>query len=189
MTFAFIRHGQTDWNLRGLLQGSSDIPLNATGREQAHDAITVLRDTGVAWSAIVSSPLARARVTAEIIAEGLGIELGPSYDDLMERDYGTLEGTDDASADKSDPTVEPLDSVVERGRRALDQIASDYGDEADVIVVCHGTIIRYTLAALAGREIDAIHNGTTATFARADDGWQVLTVNDSPLEALAQPPE
>jgi uncharacterized phosphatase len=90
MTLAFIRHGQTDWNLNNQLQGSSDIPLNETGRQQARDAVTTLE--GVDWEVIVSSPLSRARETASIIAAGLDIELGPAFDELKERDYGQGEG-------------------------------------------------------------------------------------------------
>ena len=90
MTFAFIRHGQTDWNRDDKLQGSSDIPLNAQGREQAHEAAGILADGG--WEVVVSSPLQRARETAKIIAHDLGLELGPSYPALVERDYGPLEG-------------------------------------------------------------------------------------------------
>ena len=66
MRLELIRHGQTDWNLADKLQGSSDIPLNDTGRGQALEAAGLL--AGVEWSAIVSSPLGRARETAEIIA-------------------------------------------------------------------------------------------------------------------------
>ena len=90
MTFAFIRHGQTEWNRELRLQGSSDIPLNDTGREQAREAVGVL--SGTRWDAVVSSPLSRARETAQIIADGLGITLGESYDELVERHYGDGEG-------------------------------------------------------------------------------------------------
>ena len=43
---------------------------------------------------------------------------------------------------------------------------------------CHGTIIRYTLGALAGQQLPAIENGSTATFDRMGEGWRVHTVND-----------
>lgn len=181
--YAFIRHGQTEYNRELRLQGSSDIPLNDTGRLQAHEAARMLHDGG--WSAIVSSPLLRARETAEIIAAGLGIELGPSYEDLRERDYGELEGMVEADAEarwprKSHPSVESLDSVASRGRAALDRIAEDWGDR-NVVIVCHGTLIRYTLASLAGHPIDSIHNGSISTFERRDGVWTVLTVNGAPL--------
>ena len=183
MTFAFIRHGQTEWNRQFRLQGSSDIPLNDTGREQARQAVGVL--SGTRWDAVVSSPLSRARETAQIIADGLGITLGPSYDLLAERHYGDAEGAtaEDIAANWPDhdyPGLESLDSVVARGIAALDRIADDYGD-ANVVIVCHGTIIRYTLGALAGHQLPPIENGSTATFERIGEGWRVHTVNDDAL--------
>jgi uncharacterized phosphatase len=189
MTFAFIRHGQTDWNRDDRLQGSSDIPLNDLGREQAHEAAGVLRDGG--WTAIVSSPLSRARETAEIIAGDLGLELGPAYDELVERDYGPLEGESSSGTierwpHRDYPGAEPLTSVVQRGRAGLARIADDFGDR-DVVIVCHGTIIRYTLADLAGRPVDGIRNGSVSTFRLDGDTWSVLTVNGETLVAVADP--
>jgi probable phosphoglycerate mutase len=183
VTFAFIRHGQTDWNRDLRLQGSSDIPLNDTGRNQAREAVDVLSTTR--WDAVVSSPLSRARETAQVIADGLGIALGPSYDELVERHYGDAEGAtaeiiEARWPDHEYPGLESLDSVVARGIAALDRIADDYGD-ANVVIVCHGTIIRYTLGALAGQKLDLIRNGSTATFDRIGEGWRVHTVNDEDL--------
>ena len=185
MTYAFIRHGQTDWNRDDKLQGSSDIPLNDTGRAQAHEAATTLAGGG--WRAIVSSPLARARETAEIIASDLGLDLGPSYPDFAERDYGDLEG--DSSSEtvgrwpgRDYPGAENLDVVVDRGRAGLAQVWADFGDQ-HVLIVCHGTIIRYTLAALAGHPVEGIRNGSISTLERLSDSWRVLTVNGTPLGA------
>jgi probable phosphoglycerate mutase len=190
VTYAFIRHGQTDWNRDDKLQGSSDIPLNETGRAQAHEAARVLAGSEgrAPWTAVVSSPLSRARETARIIAADLGVELGPSYPDLIERDYGALEGTSSSAAvaehpHRDYPGAETLDEVARRGRRAVDAIDADYGD-AEVVIVAHGTLIRYTLASLAGHPIEGIRNGTISTIERDDDGgWVVLTVNGAPCEA------
>lgn len=189
MTYAFIRHGQTDWNAEDRLQGSSDIPLNDRGREQAAEAVDVLRGTD--WTAVVSSPLARARETAQIISERLGVPLGRTYDELAERDYGPLEGHNASEAmsrwpDREYPGAESMESVVERGRAGLARIADDYGD-ADIVIVCHGTIIRYTLAALAGRPVEGIRNGAVSTFRLEGDAWEVLTVNGEPFVAVAEP--
>ena len=185
---ALIRHGQTDWNADGLLQGSSDIPLNDIGRQQARDAISTLRSRP--WDAVVSSSLVRARETAEIIAGGLDIELGPPYADLVERDYGSLEGTPSAAAIERWPNrdydgAESLHSVASRGERALAQIAADFADQS-VLVVCHGTIIRYTLARLAGRPVPGIDNGSISLARRDHDGWHVLTVNGIPLDEIPE---
>ena len=183
--FAFIRHGETDWNRDERLQGSTDIPLNDTGRAQAAAAVANLADDR--WDAIVSSPLSRARETAEIIADGLGSSLGPSYDDLRERDYGAAEGCTAADIaerwpDRDYPRLESEASVVARGRAALTSIASEYGHDARVIVVCHGTLIRLTLGALADRPFASIINGSVSTFRSLDDdGWEVLSVNGEVL--------
>src|SRR5690554_3316332 len=125
MTIAFIRHGQTDWNAALKMQGTSDIPLNETGRQQARDAVNVLADAG--WEVIVSSPLSRARETAQIVADGLGIALGRSYDLLVERAYGEGEGLtlaeiDARWPDRQYPGLEPLDSVVAREVEARLQV-------------------------------------------------------------------
>ena len=183
MTLAFIRHGQTEWNAAGRLQGSSDIPLNALGRQQAKDVVHSLSE---GWQVIVSSPLARARETAQIIADGLGIELGRSYDLLAERDYGQAEGVTAAEAlhrwpDKKYPGLESLDSVVARGTAALQQIASEY-PRTNVVIVGHGTVIRYTLASLAGRPLDQIVNGSVSMLDRRDGEWRVLSVNGQSLQ-------
>lgn len=66
-----VRHGQTDWNLNGIYQGQSDIPLNETGIQQARDLAVELRQTR--FQRIYSSDLDRARQTAEIIAAELGV--------------------------------------------------------------------------------------------------------------------
>ena len=67
-----VRHGETDWNRQGLSQGSVDIPLNELGLAQAREAAQKLRGRGIA--SIVASPLSRARVTAEIVGEVLGLD-------------------------------------------------------------------------------------------------------------------
>jgi probable phosphoglycerate mutase len=189
--FAFIRHGQTDWNRDDRLQGSSDIPLNDVGRAQAHEAADLLRGHG--WQVVVSSPLERARETAQIIADDLGIELGRSYPELIERDYGVLEGESSSEIvmrypDRDYPGAEPLASVVERGRAGLARIAQDVGDR-DTIIVCHGTIIRYTLAALAGRRLPGIVNGSISMLELKGDVWKVLTVNGMPIDEVPVPPD
>jgi probable phosphoglycerate mutase len=183
VTLAFIRHGQTDWNRDGLLQGSSDIPLNDTGRQQAREAEGML--TQWTWDAIVSSPLARARETARIVAEDLGLPLGPAYPELAERDYGPLEGTPSAEAierwpDRAYPGAESLDDVVARGLRGLARIDADYPGR-NVVVVCHGTIMKYTLIRLTGYPVEVVLNGAVSTMERDGDGWRVLTVNGEPV--------
>src|ERR1700730_3155777 len=68
-----FRHGETDWNRAGRLQGHTDTPLNATGRAQAEALTERLGDHRL--DALVSSDLARAWTTGRIVAEGLGVPL------------------------------------------------------------------------------------------------------------------
>lgn len=181
MKLGFVRHGQTQWNLEGRLQGSSNIPLNDTGRVQAREAVDVLSGSG--WEVVVSSPLDRARETAQIIADGLGLELGPSYEMLIERGYGQGEGMVEAEALERWPGkigggIEPLESVVQRGHRAIEQIMADYPGQ-NVVVVCHGTIIRYTLSDIAGWQLETIRNGSVALLGQDAAGkLQLELVND-----------
>ncbi len=86
-----VRHGQTELNVQSILQGWHDSPLTARGREQALAARTAFAARGVAFDHVYSSPLGRARHTAElIVGEGRSIEL---VDDLREWHFGSLEGT------------------------------------------------------------------------------------------------
>ena len=71
--FWYLRHGETDWNRRGLSQGSIDIPLNELGLAQAREAAQKLLHRGI--TSIVASPLSRARVTAEIVGDELGVDV------------------------------------------------------------------------------------------------------------------
>jgi probable phosphoglycerate mutase len=87
--FWFLRHGETDWNAQGISQGNVDIPLNAVGVAQAQAAADRLRRRGIAT--IVSSPLSRARVTAEFV--GAALDLPVAIDpDLCEVSFGVQEG-------------------------------------------------------------------------------------------------
>lgn len=187
MRIELIRHGQTDWNRDDRLQGSSDIPLNATGRAQAVETAAVLADEGLA--AIVSSPLMRARDTARIIAEILGIDLGASYDDLIERDYASFEGkvASGPMPDEPDaeyPDVEGRASVTLRGMRAIAEIRDTRlpidGPDATIAAVCHGTIIRFILSEILGEEIPHIHNAAINEIEWSDGSWRVLSVNGTP---------
>jgi alpha-ribazole phosphatase len=90
MHLLLIRHGETDWNNERRLQGHTDTPLNQHGIEQAEKLAERLDSEGKI-EALYSSPLARASLTAEIVAQRVG--LSPVFDDrLMEKHLGKLEG-------------------------------------------------------------------------------------------------
>ena len=86
-----VRHGETTWNVEGLLQGASDIPLTDRGRAQASAAAQVLGRVVGPGATLVSSPLERARRTAQEIGASLGAQVRVD-DRLRERAYGVWEG-------------------------------------------------------------------------------------------------
>jgi len=88
-TLFLFRHGETDWNREGRLQGHTDTPLNQTGLVQAQALSEILRPHRL--DAVVSSDLSRARNTAQIVAEALGL---PLFTDagLRETNVGAAEG-------------------------------------------------------------------------------------------------
>ena len=93
MTLLYLRHGQTDWNARNLVQGRTDIPLNERGREQARAQAEALTTHRPPVEIIYASPMKRARETAEIIQQALDMPL--RFDDrLVEMSFGKLEGID-----------------------------------------------------------------------------------------------
>lgn len=112
-TIYFLRHGETEWNALGRLQGTRDVPLNARGRSQAAQAGGVLADLfkrdGKDRAALpyVSSPLGRARETMELARTKLDLPPADySLDDrLREIGYGVWEGLTLAQSEASDPDV------------------------------------------------------------------------------------
>ncbi|MFN3656542.1 MAG: histidine phosphatase family protein [Pseudolabrys sp.] len=110
-TVYYVRHGETDWNVAGRLQGRRDVPLNARGREQAGYCGGILRDLFAregrdpASLHYVSSPLARARQTMALMRAALGL----APDDfatsahLAEIDFGDWEGMTIAELRLRDP--------------------------------------------------------------------------------------
>ena len=142
--FWFLRHGETDWNAQGLSQGRTDIPLNSVGLAQAERAARTLEGSGIAT--IVSSPLSRARVTAEIVAETLGLPVAAFDDDLREVNFGEQEGQpmgdwyDDWIAGAYTPErAEPFSVLLARAVAAVNRALER---PAPVLVVAHGALFR-----------------------------------------------
>lgn len=181
MTYlALVRHGETDWNLHGRLQGSSDIPLNDTGRGQAREAAHEL--AGRTWDLLVSSPLSRAAETADIIGEHLGIERSATYQELAERHYGAAEGYTDYEAyfewpHGMYPGLEARADVADRGLSTLLRLHKDH-PTSDIVVVSHGGVIRAILdVVLRTRRSPRILNAGVSTLTIDTDGWRVHSIN------------
>lgn len=152
-----LRHGQTEHSAQARYSGRADLPLTELGERQAAAATDRLATTdGV--EAVVSSPLRRARRTAEPVADALGVPLHV-HDDLIETDFGAWEGLTFTEASARDPELhtrwltdtsvappggESMDAVHRRVRQVRDQLIAEYG-AATLIVVSHVTPIKSLL--------------------------------------------
>lgn len=148
-----VRHGQTDWNLGNIVQGQQDIPLNETGIAQARQLAETLAVTR--FDAIYASDLIRARLTAQILAERLGltVTLDPR---LREIRQGVWEGhaiseilelyPEDFRGKNDDPTrpaaegAEPASQVVTRMVQAANDLHARHKEQR-LILVTHGFAI------------------------------------------------
>jgi probable phosphoglycerate mutase len=184
-----VRHGETDWNRQRRIQGSSDIPLNSTGRAQAKTTGELLASR--TWNGIFASPLSRAMETARIIASEIGLEAPGTLPAVVERNYGDAEGRTASEVDAlypgdaEVPGRESREAVIERALPALVQLAEDNHGKS-IIVVAHGGVIASILAAVAPeRPRTPIVNGSVHSF-RQDDGTLRLINFDDPIEAESE---
>lgn len=153
-TIYFIRHGETDWNRDRRYQGQTDIPLNGTGRAQAHRNGQALRAflPAIAEAEFLASPLGRARNSMQIIRRELGLDpedyaVEPR---LIELSYGIWEGLlqDDLrrGAGYAARQKDPFRWRPEQGESYADLFARVSGwaetIERDSVVVAHGGVSR-----------------------------------------------
>ncbi len=143
IAFWFLRHGETDWNTKDLSQGNVDIPLNQNGLAQARSAALLLRGRGIVT--ILSSPLSRARVTADIVGETLGLPVAVE-ENLREVSFGIKEGQ--PMGDWFAPwvaghyTPEGAESFDQLTRRSVAVINRCIVRPPLVLVVAHGAVFR-----------------------------------------------
>lgn len=155
--YYIIRHGETDLNRRGLLQGRSNSPLNETGKEQARYAAIFLAAHGIRFDRIYTSPAMRAIETGMIVTGG-NVEFKVS-DDLMEMDYGPYEGTslrnmppelvtffEDFNNNPAPEGMEKLEDVVKRTKNFMESIASER--EGTILISTHAIAMKGILEAL-----------------------------------------
>lgn len=182
MKIYLIRHGETDWNLQGRLQGREDIPLNKTGILQANACGEALRN--IRFDSIQTSPLMRAKETARIIAswQQCPVIVNP---ELIERDYGRLAGLtpqerQSFEASGKSAEMEPWEALAERALRAVEKTADTFsGDTAAVI--SHGAWINALLAVISGHEIGSgktrLKNACISLISRNQGGWKIEFFN------------
>lgn len=163
MTLLFLaRHGETDWNRDGRVQGHSDAPLNETGREQARQLARKLAGEPIA--AVYSSDLQRARDTAAAVADAAALPVR-TLTELREKHFGTWEGLTDAEILERFPTArrgrwgdgETREQLETRVLSALREIAGRHEGET-VLVVSHGGPLRAVQRAIGSADDAPIVN-------------------------------
>jgi probable phosphoglycerate mutase len=201
------RHGNTDWNADGRVQGQSDVPLNDLGRRQAAEAAELLARLSPA--AIVASDLARAADTAAALAARTGLTV--RHDDrLRERYFGPWQGQlmaevatrcpDEharwrAGADVVGDDIETLDDMGKRMVDAFLDAAALVPADGTVVVATHGASARQGVLQLLGwpkeqgRTLRALQNCHWADLIHdAGRGWQLAAYNVGPLSGRPVPP-
>ena len=194
------RHGQTDYNRQGRIQGRVDIPLNDIGREKAQRAADGIAALGP--TRIVSSPLVRARATAEVLASltGVGVDIDTR---LAEKSFGDWEGlkavdikaqwpehyaTWRAGGDLPQFRIEGRRETAERVGEALKAITAGVAEGEVVVAVSHGAATNLGATYLLGmdpqqwfglRGMSNCHHALMRTNKRPP-GWSVVSWNAGP---------
>ena len=201
------RHGNTDWNAGGRVQGQTDVPLNDLGRQQAVDAAELL--VRLRPAAIVASDLRRASDTAAALAALTGLPV--TYDErLRERSFGSWEGHTmaevkatrpaeharwQAGADVVGGDVETLSDLGKRVAEALLAAAELVPAGATVVVTSHGAAARQGIGHLVGwpleqlRTMRALQNCHWVELSHDEvRGWQIAAYNVGPFSDRPVPP-
>ena len=154
MKLFLIRHGQTDWNVEGKIQGSADIELNKTGIKQAEELSHKVLEAGYKFSKIYSSPQKRAVKTAEILSEVNKVDY-ISIAGLEEINLGEWEGLSWTEVKEKYPTEyeewyinrrytkppkgEAYEDMLQRVLKSIYKIISE--NSKDVVIVTHSAVI------------------------------------------------
>ena len=195
-TVYLIRHGQTDWNKEEIFRGRADVPLNDHGRDEAMALSGYLE--GVNVDACYSSPLGRARETAEIIARPHSLDVNID-DGIIDVDYGEWQGFSEAKARKNYaetyqrwlerphhikfPGGESLSAVRKRSLASLEVIRAGYPDGV-VFVVAHRVVTKVVMCAVLGLGNAAFwrirqDNCAFNVIEYSQNGTVVRTMNDT----------
>lgn len=180
----WIRHGITEWNSLGKIQGVTDIPLSPEGELQAEKLARRLEREQGGWQGIACSDLSRAARTAEIIAQRLGI---PVHRDsrLRERSFGAAEGTAlperlarwGEDWRRRVPDQESDEQVTARGLSFVKEWTERHAGEAWLIVT-HGSFLARMLHALCrGLDDSHLQNVSLTIMENQGEEWTPLLHN------------
>ena len=190
-----VRHGETVWNTRGLLQGFQDSPLTEEGRNEAH--ALGIRLAGYDLQKLYTSDLGRASETAEILNRTIGLEIVPVAG-LRERNLGIVQGMTWQEVEERFPEIharvssgdieytipdgESLLRFYDRVQSTFDRLASE-SSPVRILVVTHGGVINMLVRRVLGIPLTArrgfhIRNTSLNRFTVTDGEWMIETFGD-----------
>ncbi|MNI05478.1 Glucosyl-3-phosphoglycerate phosphatase [compost metagenome] len=182
-TVGLIRHGSTEWNRLGKLQGQIDTDLTDEGRNQAQ--LLGLRLRNEEWTHMISSDLSRAKETAQIISEFSGIPLTGLDMRLRERSFGLAEGlTLPERLERWGEDWRNLDLGGESNEdvwaRWLDfatELSQTYTNDEKILLISHGGTIHQILRGLQLEREEFLQNTSISVIQRVDSSWNLLLYN------------
>lgn len=192
-----VRHGQTEWNRVERFRGRADLPLNATGRSQAHAAARRILS---AWdiAAVYTSPLRRALETAEVIGKRSNVAV-VECPGLIDIDYGEWQGLTPGEVRQRYPELyslwlispqkvripggESLGKVRRRAMAAVRTIVAQHPQDT-VVLVSHLVVCRLLVLAMLGLPIAHFwriqqDTATINVFEHMDNRFIVKAINDT----------
>ena len=181
-TICLVRHGETDWNVKGIIQGQTNIPLNKVGEIQAIQCGRFLKNEN--YDVIISSPLKRAKKTAELINDSLNLSIIYN-DNLKERYFGIAEGQVKKIISKEFPNQiypnqESRLALNKRVLTALNTIISTYLNQK-VLIIAHGAVINSILSSVSnhvcGSQITSLKNGSFTVLNINEPIWSIESAN------------
>jgi 2,3-bisphosphoglycerate-dependent phosphoglycerate mutase len=193
-----LRHGESQGNFEGKHQGQADFPLTDRGRDQSKALLDRWKSEAKVFDLVTSSPLARARETAEIIASGLNVPL--ELDSLwMERDNGLMAGLTEEEVQETlpqPPFIHPYQAIGQTGEsqwelylRAGRAVQSLFcHTPGSYLIVSHGGLLNMFFYAILGIAPQPNFHGprfrfnnsafATLSYNPASHRWYILGVND-----------
>jgi probable phosphoglycerate mutase len=165
------------------MQGQADIPLAEVGTKQAE--LLAKRLKGENWDGIITSDLLRAKQTAQIIADELGIPILSCEPRIRERNFGLLEGTTVSERierwgenwREADLGMESDDELLARGFAVLEDVATHYSDQR-ILLVSHGGMIVPMLEKIMEMPLkEHLKNTSLSILKKTNDGWNCLLLN------------
>jgi len=183
-TIGLIRHGVTEWNNLGKAQGISDIPLNEEGIKQA--TALANRLSIEEWDIIFSSNLTRARQTAEIIRQSLGVALVFTDERIREINCGLIEGTTEEERvarwgvnwREQNLGMEDFQVVAKRGITFLEELIVEHADKR-ILIISHGALIGLSLQHLLPQRFPKTHidNISLTILTHINNDWACQLYN------------